>query len=214
MTIINYAKVNCHNAQLIKAFSVLIPEYYRSIGETIYNNTNGNYDLNSYLKESLLPMNIEADNFVIYISPIIFNFNINLHIFEGSGYRNNKNMVNYCVKKLYSLNRENHHTIEMLYKFQGFTLLYPKTELQKNDSEINQIYKSTFIQIQNIKRISTMSKVACEICKKNEDSIKLDHIRGTQFCKTCCKTKINKLVNQRVRSFIENDFINKECKNN
>lgn len=205
LAIFNYIKHNSNDIQIQKAFDSLLPEHYLNTSDHIQ----GNCDIKSYLKESLLVMNSEADNFVIFITPIVFSLNIKLHILEGSGFRHGS-MFNYCVKKLNTLSKEHHHTVDMLYRFSGFTLLYSTSEL-KNNLDLNQIISDNYIQKQVVKRITILPKSFCELCKKNEEYMKFDHFGKAVFCKACCKAKINKLINQRVRTFIENDFINIEC---
>ncbi len=212
LAIANYIEANNKDPMLLKALEVLLPEQYLNTGDCDYI-IYGNCDLKNYLTESLLVMQGEADNFAIYITPIIFNTNIRFHVLERSAIKkvdeNNKQIKpQYSLKQL-SVSKPNTNptTINLFYKFHCFSILY-----SKNIGNALEVIRQTHV-MQPGKRITTQKSIKCEKCEKNTEGIRFNHLKNVQFCKTCCKAKINQILNQRVRNFIENNFINKECKN-
>jgi len=206
-------------------------------------------------------MHNEADRFVIYILPKLFNINLDLHIFEGAGL-NIPGKSTYVFKKIPSLDVKNNPTIKLFYKFQTFGVLYTpeichliekksfqidrSTYVNKNligdliksyceqcscETETLQIdnnyvckdcfnmnadyirsLKSTNIQKHTSVKLLNLGANHCNTCKKETSIIGFNHLHNFSICRVCCERNINKILNNRVKQFINEDFINKECK--
>jgi len=219
-------------------------------------------------------MDNEADKFSIHITPVIFNANLNIHILDGSGL-NRQGKTNISLKRIPSLDSRNNPTINLLYKFTNFSILYSPelvklTEKKGSQSENNnnttsnkntvnkpssspntnllgdlpvsycdnckketetvlnenmkvckiclsknteyiKILKSNIIQTKSYAKLQSYGMINCQKCKKETEAIGFNHLQDFSMCKPCVEKNINKIVNGRVKQFIAEDYINKEC---
>ena len=191
---------------------------------------------------------MEADLFIINIVPKLFNFNLNIHILEGTGL-NRPGVAAYEIKRIPSLELSKNPTIDLLYKFGGYGILYPfelvklvgqknsmgrfycaecRTESQMIESNMANVYicgtcalrNNNYVNVLNSSKIQSKISVkllnlgvaACQRCKKDTEYISFTELKDFSICRDCCEKNINKILNNRVKQFISEDFINKECK--
>jgi len=153
-------------------------------------------------------MHNEADRFIINIIPKIFNFNLDLHILHGTS-SNKTEKTSYIIKNIQSLDSQNTPTISLLYKFQNFGILY-STDYVK--TAYSSVVNSTKIQTKPNVKLLSLGMSHCKKCSKDTESISFNHLQNFSVCRICCEKTINRILNSRVKQFINEDFINIECK--
>ncbi len=83
--------------------------------------------------------------------------------------------------------------------------------LSKN-TEYLKVLMCSQIQRANNVQLNNFGSQNCQKCGKNTEYIGFSHTQNLCICRVCLERNINKTLNTRVKSFISENFINKECK--
>ncbi len=218
---------------LIKYMRLAIAQYLEENKNHIFNNdtqvhaskllpamyfTKEGFDLKSYLDEIILCMHYEADKFIFYISPIVFNINLELYILEGIA--NPLKLEPKYIKMTFpclmgSNNRFNSFssTISIFYRFCRYEKFYTNQNLMQNQLNITFSEFDTQVHHKSInQRMIILAVIPCEVCNRQSEFLSFSHMPGMLICKLCLSDFIFKILIKRVRHLSGESFLNKECK--
>ena len=194
-------------------FDMILNYYIRSVSLLIYEDFNNEVEKNDPTTKKRVgpvrnsnevddfnlnlltnPKN-EACKYALQLAPFIFNVNINVFALEG--YLDNKDGKNISVTKhtfnaMPNEDNSNIQTINMMYNFNKYDLLYFKDDVINLKDE--KIY-SPFVYVLNMKM--------CNRCKNTENFICIPFY-GISFCQGCALGFMSIIISNRI------SFMNKE----
>lgn len=175
------------------------------------------FNFKAYIDDCLLAMNNEADKIVVYLSPIVFDINLDLYILEGAA--NMKKNISFFKQTFPCLLGENKlntftSTITLFYRFNHYDTFYTAEVMREHGHSITfSIFDQTKIVDASKQRITVLASVNCDVCSRNSELLLFQHMPGLSLCKLCLIDFTNKLILKRSKNFASEFFNNKECKN-
>jgi len=198
-------KHSIYNAETNVAISSLLPSAY--INENSIFSYKIAFDFVGFYDEFLLSMQNEAEKIIIYISPIAFNVNLDLYVLEGVA--NTEEDARY-FKYNFPSNCPFDPTISLFYRFSHYDKFYSKDTLELFKEILSNFEK----EVDNIgaeTRLYSLGIIPCERCNKETDLIQFTLLQFAD-CKLCITKFINDIISKRVKNYINEGYINLECK--
>jgi hypothetical protein len=170
-----------------------------------YIDKNG-YDFKAFYEEYLLCMHNEAEKIVIYLAPVVFNVNVDLYILEGTAQMQKQN-VKFFKQTLSCLEGNKSNKISLLYRFNHYDCLYSHKTFENHFKNI-----SYQINLNRKDRYTVFTVCQCEVCGQESELLSFYHIPNNPLCKSCLIFTLNNIMINRIRAYISEFYINKECK--
>jgi hypothetical protein len=164
------------------------------------------YNFKRFYDEFLLSMNNEAEKIIIYLSPIIFEVNMDLYIFEGTAKVDKRN-ITFFKQYIPSIFNEN-LKINMLYRLAHYDLLY---SINIIDNFNKLMYFKSYNSPDRSSRVKIIGEEDCETCKKKSQIVEFSHMQGVQLCKSCLTDYLKKVIMTRIKSYTSENYNNIEC---
>jgi hypothetical protein len=174
----------------------------------------GKPNFKAFIEEFLLSMHNEAEKIIIYLAPIVFNVNLDLHILEGTAIVDKKDLVYFkqtfpCLMGDQKMNNFS-TTISLFYRFSHYDKFYTHQFISEHG---NNMTYSSFDKVENRQRITVLATdMKCEVCNRVSELLTFTHMPGLPLCKQCLIDLINKIIANRVKSYTKESYNNKECK--
>ena len=163
------------------------------------------FNFEGFYNEFLLSMHNEAEKIIIYISPIAFNINLDLHVLEGVD--NNEIGTKY-FKHHFPSSSPFYPTVSLFYRFSHYDKFYSKEMMESYKDILINDYKEQNIDLEN--RIISLGIVPCERCKSETELIQFVIIQYAD-CKQCIIKFIHELITKRIKNYINESYNNLEC---
>lgn len=187
--------------------AALLPEAYIS---------KSGYNFNAFTEDHLLAMHNEAEKIIIYLSPIVFNVNLDFYILEGVA--NLQKNISFFKQTLPCLLGDNKldnfaSTITLFYRFSHYDTFYTSQVMSEFGNSITfSIFDRTKIVDASKQRITVLASVQCESCNRNSELLLFYHMPSLSLCKLCLTDFVNKIILKRSKNYSSEFFNNKECK--
>jgi hypothetical protein len=152
-------------------------------------------------------MQNEAEKIIIYISPIAFNVNLDLYVLEGVA--NTEEDARY-FKYNFPSNCPFDPTISLFYRFSHYDKFYSKDTLELF-KEILSNFEKEVDNIGGENRLYSLGIIPCERCNQETELIQFTLLQFAD-CKLCITKFINDIISKRVKNYINEGYINLECK--
>lgn len=165
-------------------------------------------NIKGFIEENIFSMQNEAEQLLYYLSPIVFNINLDLYLLEGS-LNNDPNNARFLRKIIQSQNTENKEIITLLYRLTHFDILYTNNIYTENKEKFDSIPITEITQSKT--RIKELSSLDCEKCKKQSIVLKVLDESIDTTCKYCMNSFIKDKMMERVKNYIAENYNNLEC---
>jgi hypothetical protein len=166
----------------------------------------GGYNFKAFFEEYLLLcMHNEAEKIIIYLSPIVFNINLDLYIIEGTAQLQKEN-IKYFKQSINCLKNGQNAKISLLYRFNHYDCLYSHLMFEKNFRNIT--YQADGYRKS---RFEVFIECQCELCGQQSELIVFHHIPNNPLCKNCLFITLTRIMIIRIKAYISEFYINKEC---
>jgi len=211
---INENKDKIYNTESQIQIGILLPSDY------IYDNR---FDFEGFFDDFLLNMHNEAEKIIIYLSPIIFEVDLKLYILEGAASLHPEKLHFHkqdfpCLLSNNSINNTGpSRKISLFYRFSHYDKFYTKEMLNHNDKYLHSYIIPSFEEEEGlaVNYVKVVGELDCEECKSlKAEVIEFAHIKYFSICKVCLIKYIYKIMINRVKFFISENFNNRECNNN
>jgi hypothetical protein len=163
------------------------------------------YNFKAFFEEYLLCMHNEAENIIIYLSPIVFNINLDLYIIEGTAHLQTSKK-NFFKQSINCLKNGQNAKISLLYRFNHYDCLYSHLMYERNFRNITyqaEGYRKT--------RFEVFTECPCESCGQYSELITFYHIPNNPLCRNCLIMTLVRIMITRIKAYISEFYINKEC---
>ena len=166
------------------------------------------FNLTGFIDENILSMNYEAGPLIYFLSPILFNINLELYIIEGS-LNNYSNNVRFLKKNYNSQSKDSTEKLTLIYRKTHFDVVYTKYWYNSYKQVID-IISDTDKTFSKTRIISTDSLV-CELCQKQTVFIKFIDPLYAPTCRECLTSIVKNRMIQRAKNYIAENYNNIEC---
>ena len=177
-----------------------------------------NIDVKSFIKERLLNPEYEADLNVICLAPSVFEIGIDMLVLEGAN-KQEFSEIKVFIQHIPNLSRQNENNIgaenlKILVRLGRYSVL-SSHELARKIESLQKFDLNNFLNTSKFsEKINFISDFQCEICKKESHIIQIKKFNDLSFCSNCLQTHIKKMINKRTKNFMQDNYLNKECKLN
>ncbi len=183
-------------------------ENIETVTDSLNGSTSGNkMELDKINFDTILVFQNEPNKLVLMLSALVFNVNIDLHVFDGSISKEKQHDLSYNKTRFTASNINELPVITLCYFMSNYHLVYNKQFSDKhsfylvrhlvNEADVN-------VQIKN--------DINCDKCQKETKKIYLKK-NTVMSCYDCLRSHLDKLIEKRAEALLIEEFNNRECKN-